>query len=209
MEASKSGKLAINLSKLPIHLMSFSAHKNYGPKGIGALYVQQKPRIRIKPMSFGGGHERGMRSGTLPTHQIVGMGEAFELSEKSRIAEQARIELLKNQLWNGICTIPGICLNGHAKQRIPGNINIYFEDLPSEELRRHLHEFAFSSTSACSSSLNQASYVLKAIGLSSVKAQNAMRLSIGRFTTEKDIKQLTQSIHRAVNHMRDSNISRV
>jgi cysteine desulfurase len=196
--AQSIGKLPIDLKTLPVDLMSFSAHKNYGPKGIGALYVRHKPRIRLQPLSFGGGHEGGLRSGTLPTHQIVGMGEAFELSEAVRTEEQARILRLRQQLWDGICHLPGIHLNGSVSQRVAGNLNFSFNGVDGEMLLSTLSELAVSTTSACSSASLQPSYVLRAIGLSDNLAKSSIRLSMGRFTTEEDVNFAIQVIGQKI-----------
>ena len=185
--AQSAGKLPLNLTELPVDMMSFSAHKNYGPKGIGALYVQQRPRIRLEALSYGGGHEGGMRSGTLATHQIVGMGEAFELSESLRVEEQDRILRFRHQLWEAINTISGTHLNGDLNKRIAGNLNVSFKGLDGADLLVALKDLAVSTTSACSSANHHPSYVLKAIGKSDELAYGALRLSIGRFTTEQDI----------------------
>lgn len=201
--AQSAGKLPIELSKWPVHLMSFSAHKNYGPKGIGALYIQQKPRIRLQPISYGGGHEGGMRSGTLATHQIVGMGEAFRRSESLRLQEQVRILQLRRQLWNGIKHLPGIRLNGHEEQRIAGNLNFSFSGIDGEKLLVALSDLAISTTSACSSASSQPSYVLHALGLSDDLAYSSIRLSLGRFTTEEDIQKATQIICRKISELHE------
>lgn len=185
--AQSVGKLPVDLSSLAVHLMSFSAHKNYGPKGVGALYVRQKPRIRLEPQSFGGGHEGGLRSGTLATHQIVGMGEAFALSESIRMEEQARILRLRERLWDGIKHLPGIQLNGHIRERIAGNLNISFRGIDGEALLPALSPIAVSTTSACFSASLHPSYVLKALGLNDDLAKSSVRLSVGRFTTEEEI----------------------
>ncbi|MCW8394795.1 IscS subfamily cysteine desulfurase [Legionella sp. PATHC039] len=187
--AQSAGKLPIDLSQLSVDLMSFSAHKNYGPKGVGALYVRHKPRIRLQPLSYGGGHEGGLRSGTLPTHQIVGMGEAFAIAEADRIPEQTRILNLRKQLWDGIRHLPAIKLNGHEHRRIAGNLNVSFVGLNGDSLLFALSELAISTTSACSSASIQPSYVLRAIGLTDTEAQSTIRLSIGRFTSEVQIKK--------------------
>ena len=187
--AQSVGKLSVNLQALPVHLMSFSAHKNYGPKGVGALYVRHKPRIRLQPQSFGGGHEAGLRSGTMPTHQIVGMGEAFALTESLRIEEQAGILKLRERLWDGIKHLPGIQLNGCPLKRIAGNINMSFSGIDGEALLPALSPLALSTSSACFSSSSHPSYVLKAIGLSDDLAKSSIRLSIGRFTTAEDVDQ--------------------
>jgi cysteine desulfurase len=187
--AQSAGKMAINLSQLPVDLMSFSGHKIYGPKGIGALYVRRKPRIRLQAQTYGGGHESGLRSGTLATHQIVGMGMAFALAESGRDEEQARILKYRTQLWDGIKHLPGIRLNGHEQQRLAGNLNMSFLGLDGDSLLLALRELAVSTTSACTSASIQPSYVLKAIGLSDNLAQSAIRLSIGRFTEQKQIEE--------------------
>lgn len=196
--AQSAGKLPINLRQLPIGLMSFSAHKNYGPKGIGALYVRRHPRIRLQPMTFGGGHEGGLRSGTLPTHQIVGMGEAFVLSESLRESEQARILNDRQMIWNGIKHLPGIMLNGDADCRIAGNLNFSLKGIDGSALLTALSELAVSTTSACSSASFQPSYVLKAIGLTDELAQNAVRLSLGRFTTKEQVEEVISILTRQI-----------
>jgi cysteine desulfurase len=196
--AQSAGKIAIDLNQLPISLMSFSAHKNYGPKGVGALYVRHKPRVRLQTQSFGGGHENGLRSGTLPTHQIVGMGVAFALAEQNRIEEQSRILYYRQQLWNGIKHLPGIQLNGHEQQRIAGNLNISFSGLDGDSLLFALHELAISTASACTSASIQPSYVLKELGLSDELAHSSIRLSIGRFTQKTDIERAIDIIDTQV-----------
>lgn len=201
--AQSAGKLSINLTQLSVDLMAFSAHKNYGPKGIGALYVRHKPRIRLQPQSFGGGHERGLRSGTLATHQIVGMGEAFALTEHLRLEEQERILSYSKRLWNGINHLPGIQLNGDAHKRIAGNLNISFAGLDGDSLLLALNELAISTTSACSSASLQPSYVLKALGLSDDLAQSTLRLSIGRFTKEEEIEHAINTICTQVTRLRE------
>ena len=196
--AQSAGKLAINLREWPVDLMSFSAHKNYGPKGVGALYVRHKPRIRLQPQSFGGGHEGGFRSGTLPTHQIVGMGEAFSIGEAGRVEEQRRLLNLRQQLWDGICHLPGIQLNGHAVQRIAGNLNVSFSGIDGEMLLPALSELAVSTTSACASASLQPSYVLRALGVSAELAKSSIRLSVGRFTTREQIDSAIEIICRQI-----------
>jgi len=192
--AQSAGKLLLNLSELSVDLMSFSAHKNYGPKGVGALYVRHKPRIRLQPLSFGGGHEGGLRSGTLATHQIVGMGEAFALSNKVHVDEQARILHLRQKLWNGIKHLPGISLNGHQQQRIAGNLNFSFQGIDGDSLLAALEALAVSTTSACASAISQSSYVLRALGLSDDLAHSSIRLSLGRFTTDEQVEQAIEII---------------
>ncbi|HHL3491783.1 TPA: IscS subfamily cysteine desulfurase [Legionella pneumophila] len=201
--AQSAGKLPIDLSQLSVDLMSFSAHKNYGPKGVGALYVRHKPRIRLQALSFGGGHEGGLRSGTLPTHQIVGMGEAFAIAEAERITEQMRILNLRKQLWDGIRHLPAIKLNGNEQRRIAGNLNVSFVGLNGDSLLFALNELAVSTTSACSSASIQPSYVLRAIGLTDTDAQSAVRLSIGRFTTEEQIKKAIDIICTQVSRLHE------
>jgi cysteine desulfurase len=200
--AQSAGKLAINLRELPVDLMSFSAHKNYGPKGVGALYVRHQPRIRLQPQSFGGGHEGGLRAGTLPTHQIVGMGEAFALGEAGRLDEQPRLLRLRQKLWDGISDLPGICLNGSADKRIAGNLNFSFSGIDGGALLPALSELAVSTTSACSSASLQPSYVLCALGLSKELAQSAVRLSMGRFTTEEQVDRAVAIICRQIEVLR-------
>ncbi|MDP1604802.1 MAG: IscS subfamily cysteine desulfurase [Legionella sp.] len=199
--AQSAGKIAINLKELPVSLMSFSAHKNYGPKGVGALYVRQKPRIRLLAQTFGGGHEGGLRSGTLPTHQIVGMAEAFMLAESMRVEEQARILKFRDKLWNGISDIPGIQLNGHSGARIAGNLNLSFAGIEGDSLLLALKEMAVSTTSACMAAIMQPSYVLKALGLSDELAYSSIRLSLGRFTTEEQVNQAIKIIRYQVNRL--------
>lgn len=201
--AQSAGKLPIDLSQLSVDLMSFSAHKNYGPKGVGALYVRHKPRIRLQPLSYGGGHEGGLRSGTLPTHQIVGMGEAFAIAETDRIPEQTRILNLRKQLWDGIRHLPAIKLNGHEHRRIAGNLNVSFVGLNGDSLLFALSELAISTTSACSSASIQPSYVLRAIGLTDTEAQSTIRLTIGRFTSEVQIKKAIDIICRQVSRLHE------
>ncbi|WP_409365733.1 IscS subfamily cysteine desulfurase [Fluoribacter dumoffii] len=201
--AQSAGKLLIDLTQLSVDLMSFSAHKNYGPKGIGALYVRHKPRIRLQPQSFGGGHEGGLRSGTLATHQIVGMGEAFALAESVREVEQSRLLKYRQYLWDGIKHLPGIQLNGDKQKRIAGNLNISFAGLDGDSLLLALNELAVSSTSACSSASIQPSYVLREIGLSDELAQNSIRLSIGRFTKEEEVEHAIKVICTQVTRLRE------
>lgn len=186
--AQSAGKLPIDLQQLSVDLMSFSAHKNYGPKGIGALYVRHKPRIRLQAQTFGGGHENGLRSGTLATHQIVGMGTAFTLAESKLIEEQKRILNYRKRLWDGIKHLPGIRLNGHEHHRVAGNLNFSVLGIDGDSLLLALKDLAVSTMSACSSASVQPSYVLKALGLSDESAHSSIRLSIGRFTTEEQIE---------------------
>lgn len=196
--AQSAGRLAIDLSTLPVHLMSFSAHKNYGPKGIGALFVRQKPRIRLQSLSFGGGQEHGLRAGTLPTHQIVGMGAAFALSESLRVSEQARILELRDHLLAQIKTIPGIVYNGSLRARIAGNLNITITGIDGEQLLPALHHLAVSSMTACATDSTHPSYVLRALGVDDSLAKSALRLSIGRFTTAADLEKAFEILRETI-----------
>lgn len=201
--AQSAGKIGIDINELSVDLMSFSAHKIYGPKGVGALYVRHKPRVRLYPQSFGGGQEGGLRSGTLATHQIVGMGEALAIAEAERLNEQAKILRLREQLWNGIKHLAGIRLNGHEHQRVAGNLNLTFAGIEGDSLMYALREIAISSTSACAAASLQPSYVLRAIGLTDELAYSSIRLSIGRFTTEEQIKQVIAIICLQVNRLHE------
>jgi cysteine desulfurase len=185
--AQATGKVEIDLEKLPVDLMSFSAHKTYGPKGIGALYVRRKPRVRLEAQMHGGGHERGMRSGTLPTHQIVGMGEAFRIAKEEMELENARIRRLRDKLLAGLSDIEEVYVNGDLKQRVPHNLNISFNYVEGESLIMAVKDIAVSSGSACTSASLEPSYVLRALGRSDELAHSSIRFSIGRFTTEEDI----------------------
>lgn len=200
--AQASGKLAINLQEWPVDLMSLSAHKTYGPKGIGALYIRRKPAVRLKAQIHGGGHERGFRSGTLATHQIVGMGRAFELAAEQMDADNQRITVLRDRLWAGLQQIPDLYLNGTLEQRIPHNLNISVEHIEGEALMMALTELAVSSGSACTSASLEPSYVLTALGRSDQLAHSSLRLSLGRFTTEQDIDDTIAAMSRAVEQLR-------
>lgn len=195
--AQSVGRLPINLRELNVHLMSLSSHKNYGPKGIGALYIQQKPRIRIEPQSYGGNQEQGIRSGTLATHQIIGMAEAFKISESIREKEQNKIKDLRNKLWGEIKNLQGIRLNSDFDCSIAGIINFSFEGIDGKELITTLSQLAISTMSACAASSNKSSYVLNALGLNENIAKSAIRLCVGRFTTEEDIIKAINSIKNA------------
>lgn len=197
--AQTAGKLSINPNDWNVDLMAFSAHKNYGPKGIGALYIRQKPRIRLQTQSFGGNQEGGLRSGTLATHQIVGMGEAFALGEQLRSCEQQQILRLRTMLWDGIRHLPGIRLNGHAQRRLAGNLNITFPGWDGEVLLTALSDLAISTTSACMAASQQPSYVLQAIGVSPQLSLSSLRISLGRFTTEAEVKKAIEIICRQIN----------
>lgn len=185
--AQATGKVEIDLSSLKVDLMSFSAHKTYGPKGIGALYVRRKPRIRLEAQIHGGGHERGMRSGTLATHQIIGMGEAFRLAREEMASENARIGALRDRLWAGLSDIEEVYLNGDMARRVPHNLNVSFNFVEGESLIMAIKELAVSSGSACTSASLEPSYVLRALGRNDELAHSSIRFSIGRFTTEADI----------------------
>jgi len=185
--AQATGKVAINLQALKVDLMSFSAHKTYGPKGMGALFVRRKPRIRIEAQIHGGGHERGMRSGTLPTHQIVGMGEAFRLAKLEMAVENDRIRSLRDRLWKGLSEIEAVYLNGDLDHRVPHNLNVSFNFVEGESLLMGIKDVAVSSGSACTSASLEPSYVLRALGRSDELAHSSIRFSVGRFTTEHDI----------------------
>jgi cysteine desulfurase len=201
--AQSTGKVAIDLQTLKVDLMSFSAHKTYGPKGIGALYVRRKPRVRIEAQIHGGGHERGMRSGTLATHQIVGMGEAFALAKDEMEAENARILKLRERLWNGIKDIEAVYLNGDLEQRVPHNLNVSFAYVEGESLIMALKDMAVSSGSACTSASLEPSYVLRALGLNDELAHSSIRFSFGRFTTEEEIDYVIGVINNAIDKLRE------
>jgi cysteine desulfurase len=201
--AQSAGKVPIDLSKLKVDLMSFSAHKIYGPKGIGALYVRRKPRVRIEAQMHGGGHERGMRSGTLATHQIVGMGTAYKLAAEEMAAENERIRMLRDKLWAGISTMEEVYLNGNMQKRVPHNLNVSFNFVEGESLMMAIKDLAVSSGSACTSASLEPSYVLKALGHSDELAHSSIRFSIGRFTTEEEIDYAVQLIHKHVGKLRE------
>ncbi|MBD8196877.1 IscS subfamily cysteine desulfurase [Pantoea agglomerans] len=204
VDATQSvGKLPIDLSQLPVDLMSFSAHKLYGPKGIGALYVRRKPRVQIAAQIHGGGHERGMRSGTLPVHQIVGMGEAYRIAAEERETEMARLQTLRDRLWQGISTLPDVTLNGDLQQSAPNILNLSFADVEGESLIMALKDLALSSGSACTSASLEPSYVLRALGLSEELAHSSLRFSLGRFTTEEEIDYAIALVQKSVTRLRD------
>jgi len=203
VDATQSvGKLPIDLSQLPVDLMSFSAHKLYGPKGIGALYVRRKPRVQIAAQIHGGGHERGMRSGTLPVHQIVGMGEAYRIAAEERETEIARIQALRDRLWQGISALPDVTLNGDLQQSAPNILNLSFADVEGESLIMALKDLALSSGSACTSASLEPSYVLRALGLSEELAHSSLRFSLGRFTTEEEIDYAIALVQKSVTRLR-------
>jgi cysteine desulfurase len=201
--AQSAGKVAIDLSKLPVDLMSFSAHKIYGPKGIGVLYVRRKPRVRLEAQMHGGGHERGMRSGTLATHQIVGMGEAFAIAHAEMGEENKRIAVLRDRLLAGFVDMEAVVVNGDEKQRIPGNLNISFNYVEGESLMMAINDIAVSSGSACTSSSLEPSYVLRALGLSDELAHSSIRFTIGRYTTEADVDKAIVLVREKVDKLRD------
>ncbi len=201
--AQAAGKVEIDLQTLKVDLMSFSAHKIYGPKGIGALYVRRKPRIRLEAQMHGGGHERGMRSGTMATHQIVGMGEAFHIAKEEMVAERERIAKLRDRLVAGVKDIEQVFLNGDAQQRVPGITNISFNYVEGESLIMALKDIAVSSGSACTSASLEPSYVLRALGLSDELAHSSIRFSIGRFTTEEQIDHTIKIVHQAIEKLRE------
>ena len=201
--AQSPGKVPIDLQEMKVDLMSLCAHKVYGPKGIGALYVRRKPRVRIEAQIHGGGHERGMRSGTLPTHQIVGMGEAFRLAKQEMAADNKHILKLRNRLLNGLKDIEEIYINGDLEQRIPGNLNISFNFIEGESLIMALKDIAVSSGSACTSASLEPSYVLRALGRDDELAHSSIRFTIGRFTTAEEIDYAVELIKNAVIKLRD------
>ncbi len=201
--AQSAGKVAINLSELPVDLMSFSAHKIYGPKGIGVLYVRRKPRVRLEAQMHGGGHERGMRSGTLATHQIVGMGEAFAIARSEMNEENKRIAVLRDRLLAGFVDMEAVVVNGDEKQRILGNLNISFNYVEGESLMMAINDIAVSSGSACTSSSLEPSYVLRALGLSDELAHSSIRFTIGRYTTEADVDKAIVLVREKVDKLRD------
>ena len=201
--AQATGKIGIDMARLPVDLLSMSAHKTYGPKGIGALYVRRKPRIRIEAQMHGGGHERGMRSGTLPTHQIVGMGEAFRIAGDEMASEGERIRMLHNKLVRGLTDIEQVFINGDMVQRVPHNLNISFNYVEGESLIMGVKGLAVSSGSACTSASLEPSYVLRALGRSDELAHSSLRMTIGRFTTEAEIDYAVATLHDRVAKLRD------
>jgi len=201
--AQATGKVAIDLAKLPVDLMSLASHKTYGPKGIGALYVRRKPRVRIEAQMHGGGHERGMRSGTLPTHQIVGMGEAFRIAKEEMGIESERVRMLQQRLINGLKDIEQTFLNGHAEKRVPHNVNMSFNFVEGESLIMGIKGIAVSSGSACTSASLEPSYVLRALGRSDELAHSSLRMTIGRFTTEEEIDYVVTTLKDRVAKLRE------
>jgi len=198
-----AGKIEIDLQKLKVDLMTVTAHKVYGPKGIGAQYVRRKPRVRIEPQIHGGGHERGMRSGTLATHQIVGMGEAFRIARLEMDVENERIRGLRDRLWKGLSEIEEVHLNGDLKRRIPGNLNVSFNFVEGESLIMGIKEIAVSSGSACTSASLEPSYVLRALGRSDELAHSSIRFTIGRFNTTEEIDFTVDLLKRKIAKLRE------
>ena len=204
VDATQSvGKIPVDLAELKVDLMSFSAHKIYGPKGIGALYVSRKPRVRVDAQIHGGGHERGMRSGTLPVHQIVGMGEAYRIAKLEMVEEAARLTALRDRLWQGIRKISKVYLNGSADQTAPNILNVSFADVDGESLIMTLKDLAVSSGSACTSASLEPSYVLKALGLNDELAHSSIRFSVGRFTTEEEIDYSISLVGKSITRLRE------
>jgi cysteine desulfurase len=201
--AQSTGKTPIDLSKLKVDLMSFSAHKTYGPKGVGALYVRRKPRVRIEAQMHGGGHERGMRSGTLATHQIAGMGEAFRIAREEMATENERIRMLRDRLWNGLSTMEEVYLNGALDQRVPHNLNVSFNFVEGESLIMAIKDVAVSSGSACTSASLEPSYVLRALGRNDELAHSSIRFTVGRFTTEQEIDFTVELLKGKIAKLRD------
>jgi len=201
--AQATGKVAIDLQTLPVDLMSLASHKTYGPKGIGALYVRRKPRVRLEAQMHGGGHERGMRSGTLPTHQCVGMGEAFRIARAEMGTESERIRMLHLRLREGLTSIDQVFINGHLEQRVPHNLNISFNFVEGESLIMGVKGIAVSSGSACTSASLEPSYVLRALGRSDELAHSSLRITIGRFTTPADVDEAIRLLQDRVAKLRD------
>ena len=201
--AQSAGKVPIDTETMKIDLLSLSAHKIYGPKGIGALYVRRKPRVRLEAQMHGGGHERGMRSGTLATHQIVGMGEAFRIAREEMASDNERILGLRNRLWSGLSDLEEVYLNGHLEQRTVGNLNVSFAYVEGESLIMALKDIAVSSGSACTSASLEPSYVLRALGREDELAHSSIRFTIGRFTTEEEIDFVVDLVRRQVLRLRE------
>jgi cysteine desulfurase len=201
--AQATGKVEIDVKKLPIDLMSLASHKTYGPKGIGALYVCRKPRVRLEAQMHGGGHERGMRSGTLPTHQIVGMGEAFRLAKVEMAQDNAKAHALQQRLLDGLKDVEQVFINGHLEKRVPQNLNMSFNFVEGESLIMGIKGLAVSSGSACTSASLEPSYVLRALGRSDELAHSSLRMTIGRFTTEEEIDYAVSTIKQNVARLRE------
>lgn len=201
--AQATGKVVIDLQKLKVDLMSFSAHKTYGPKGIGALYVRRKPRVRLEAQMHGGGHERGFRSGTLATHQIVGMGEAFRIAKVEMATENERIRMLRDRLWKGLSGMEEVYLNGDLEQRVPHNLNVSFNFVEGESLIMAVKDIAVSSGSACTSASLEPSYVLRALGRNDELAHSSIRFTVGRFTTVEEVDFAVKLLHEKIAKLRD------
>ncbi|HEY5993760.1 MAG TPA: IscS subfamily cysteine desulfurase [Gallionellaceae bacterium] len=201
--AQATGKVAIDLQQLKVDLMSFSAHKTYGPKGIGALYVRRKPRVRLEAQMHGGGHERGMRSGTLATHQIVGMGAAFRIARAEMATENERIRMLRDRLWAGLSSMEEVYLNGDMERRVPHNLNVSFNFVEGESLIMAISDVAVSSGSACTSASLEPSYVLRALGRSDELAHSSIRFSVGRFTTVEEVDYVAELLKGKIAKLRD------
>ncbi len=201
--AQATGKVVIDLKKLKVDLMSFSAHKTYGPKGIGALYVRRKPRVRLEAQMHGGGHERGFRSGTLATHQIVGMGESFRIAKEEMVAENERIRMLRDRLWKGFSDMEEVYLNGDMDSRVPHNLNVSFNFVEGESLIMAVKDIAVSSGSACTSASLEPSYVLRALGRNDELAHSSIRFTIGRFTTIEEVDYTVKLLHDKIEKLRD------
>lgn len=201
--AQSTGKVPIDLERMKVDLMSFSAHKTYGPKGVGALYVQRKPRVRIEAQMHGGGHERGMRSGTLPTHQLVGMGEAFRIAREEMAADNERLASLRQRLWDGLQGMEQVFLNGDLEHRIAGNLNVSFAFVEGESLIMALKDLAVSSGSACTSASLEPSYVLRALGREDELAHSSIRFTLGRFSTTEEVDFAVSIIREQVERLRE------
>jgi cysteine desulfurase len=201
--AQSIGKVPIDVERMNIDLLSMSAHKIYGPKGIGALYVRRKPRVRLEAQMHGGGHERGMRSGTLPTHQIVGMGESLRIAQLEMNEDNARILALRQKLWNGLNDMEQVFLNGHSTQRVAGNLNVSFAFVEGEALIMALKDLAISSGSACTSASLEPSYVLRALGREDELAHSSLRFTLGRFSTEEEVDYAVNRIRTQVERLRE------
>jgi cysteine desulfurase len=201
--AQATGKVVVDLAQLKVDLMSFSAHKTYGPKGVGALYVRRKPRVRLEAQMHGGGHERGLRSGTLPTHQIVGMGEAFRIACDEMATENDRIRMLRDRLWAGLSQIEQVYLNGDFERRVPHNLNVSFNFVEGESLIMAIKDVAVSSGSACTSASLEPSYVLRALGRSDELAHSSIRFTVGRFSTQEEIDYTVNLVTRQVARLRE------
>ena len=201
--AQATGKVVIDLARLKVDLMSFSAHKTYGPKGVGALFVRRKPRVRLEAQMHGGGHERGLRSGTLPTHQIVGMGEAFRLAREEMATDNERIRMLRDRLWAGISQTEQVFLNGDWERRVPHNLNASFNFVEGESMIMAMKDVAVSSGSACTSASLEPSYVLRALGRSDELAHSSIRFTVGRFTTPEEIDYTVDLVTRQVARLRE------